>query len=159
MTKDKLMASAKLLTPPPAAAVAEFSEKREALSAMVNRAMNEREDLLKLVGADGVRMSEDNNRNFPLFMESLFLEYHPEVLVDTALWVFRSYRSHGFAPIYWPANLDTWVEILRRELSPQSFTAIFDFYRWLIINIPIFTALTDAEIGSAGQSDGEYSHA
>jgi len=96
---------------------------------MVNRAMNERDDLLKLVGADGVRMSEDNNRNFPLFMESLFQEYHPEVLVVTALWVFRSYRSHGFASIYWPANLDTWMEVLRRELSPQAFAAIFDFYR------------------------------
>lgn len=158
MTKDSLMASAKLLTQPPAAVVAEFSEKREAMAAMVNRAMNERDDLLKLVGADGVRMSEDNNRNFPLFMGSLFLEYHPEVLVDTALWVFRSYRSHGFAPIYWPANLDTWVEVLRRELSPQAFTAIFVFYRWLIINIPIFTKLTDAEVGSAGKTSREHSH-
>ena len=158
MNKDKLMASAKLLQQPPAAVVAEFSKKREALSAMVNRAMNERNDLLKLVGADGVRMSEDNNRNFPLFMESLFLEYHPEILVDTVLWVFRSYRSHGFAPIYWPANLDTWVEVLRRELSPKAFAAIFDFYRWLIVNIPIFTTLTDAEVGSAGKSDGEYAH-
>jgi len=32
-------------------------------------------------------MSEDINRNFPLFMESLFQEHHPEVLVDTVLWV------------------------------------------------------------------------
>ncbi len=159
MTKDSLMASAKLLTQPPAAIAGEFSEKREAMAAMVNRAMNERDDLLKLVGADGVRMSEDNNRNFPLFMESLFLAYNPEVLVDTALWVFRSYRSHGFAPIYWPANLDTWVEVLRRELSPQAFAAIFDFYRWLIINIPIFTTLTDVEVGSAGKPSGEHSHA
>lgn len=159
MTRATLMASAARLAPPPPAVVAEFAEKREAMAAMVNREMNARDDLLKLVGADGVRMSEDNNRNFPLFMESLFLDYHPEVLVDTALWVFRSYRSHGFAPIYWPANLDTWVEVLRRELSPPAFSAIFDFYRWLIINIPIFTTLTDAEVGPAGKSDGEHSHA
>lgn len=69
MKDDKLMASAAQLTQPTAAVVAGFSQKREILSAMVNQAMNERHDLLSLVGADGVRMSEDNNRNFPLFME------------------------------------------------------------------------------------------
>lgn len=155
MTKDNLIASARHLVQPTAAVTAEFSQKREALAAMVNTAMNARDDLEKLVGQDGRRMSEDNNRNFPLFMESLFQEYRPEILVDTALWVFRSYRSHGFAPIYWPANLDTWVETLRRELTPQSFAAIVDFYSWLIINIPVFTKLTDAEIGSAAKTSGE----
>lgn len=158
MNKASLMASAACLTQPPPEVVAEFAEKRQAMAAMVNREMNARNDLLKLVGRDGVRMSEDNNRNFPLFMESLFLEYHPEVLVDTALWVFRSYRSHGFAPIYWPANLDTWVEVLRRELSPSTFSAIIDFYHWLIINIPVFTALTDTEIVHPQGSNGEYCH-
>jgi hypothetical protein len=143
MNKASLMASAACLIQPPPEVVAEFAEKRQAMAAMVNREMNARNDLLKLVGVDGVRMSEDNN---------------PEVLVDTALWVFRSYRSHGFAPIYWPANLDTWVEVLRRELSPQAFAAIFVFYRWLIINIPVFTALTDAEITSSQKSGGEHCH-
>lgn len=105
--------------------------------------MAQRSDLEKLVGPDGRSMSEDNNRNFPLFMESLFQAFEPEVLVDTVLWVFRTYRAHGFRPIYWPANLDTWVETLRQELPADAFAALFPFYRWLITHIPAFTALTD----------------
>jgi hypothetical protein len=42
-------------------------------------------------------------------MVSLFGDYHPEVLVETVLWVFRAYRSHGFKLTYWPAQLDMWV--------------------------------------------------
>lgn len=143
MMRDELIVSAKKLKAPPELALAEFSQKRETLSAKVNAAMSAREDLEKLVGNDGRKMSEDNNRNFPLFMESLFHDYQPEVLVNTVLWVFRTYRSHGFSTIYWPANLDSWMEALKRELNPKTFSAISPFYAWLIVNIPIFTLLTD----------------
>jgi hypothetical protein len=37
------------------------------------------------VGPDGKRMTEDNNRNFSLFMESLMMHYQTEVFVDTVL--------------------------------------------------------------------------
>ena len=143
MTREDLIASAGALSPPPAAAAEEFSHKRDELAARVNQTMAQRRDLEKMVGPDGHAMSEDNNRNFPLFMESLFQVFEPEVLVDTVLWVFRTYRAHGFSPIYWPANLDTWVETLRQELPADVFAAIFPFYRWLITHIPAFTALTD----------------
>jgi len=98
----------------------------------------------RLVGAGGRAMSEDNNRNFSRFMESLFAHYLPEVFADTALWVFRAYRAHGFRPIYWPANLDTWLERLRADLSPGTYAECAPFYEWLVVNIPAFTALTDA---------------
>jgi len=143
MTRENLITTAGRLTAPPAAVATKFSEKRAEVAALVNQAMARRPDLEKLVGPDGKTMSEDNNRNFSLFMESLFQSFQPDVLVDTALWVFRAYRSHGFQPIYWPANLDTWVETLRRELSADAFAEVFPFYRWLIIHIPMFTALTD----------------
>jgi hypothetical protein len=145
MTKNDLLTLATHLQPPSAAAQTEFAQKRQELAAKVNRSMHDRPDLEKLVGVDGRAMSEDNNRNFSLFMESLFQEFRQEVLVDTALWVFRAYRSHGFQVIYWPANLDTWMETLRQELSPPSFTEVAPFYRWLITNIPAFTELTEAQ--------------
>jgi hypothetical protein len=147
MTREDLIASARALSAPSLAATEEFSRQRDALAARVNQAMAQRSDLEKLVGPGGRAMSEDNNRNFPLFMESLFQVFEPEVLVDTVLWVFRTYRAHGFRPIYWPANLDTWVEILRQELPADAFAAVFPFYRWLITRVPAFTALTDEALG------------
>ncbi|MEE4314304.1 MAG: hypothetical protein V2J11_07380 [Desulfofustis sp.] len=145
MNREELIADAAQLRQPSAEAAAAFSDKREVLAAAVNRAMAQRPDLEKLVGPAGRLMSEDNNRNFALFMESLWQGYRPEILVDTVLWVFRTYRSHGFAPIYWPANLDTWREHLRVELSAPVFREIGPFYSWLITHIPFFTALTDID--------------
>jgi hypothetical protein len=149
MTKEELIATANGLTPPDAPWVREFSEKREELAAGVNRAMAARPDLEKLVGPDGKRMTEDNNRNFSLFMESLMMHYKAEVLVDTVLWVFRAYRAHGFTIIYWPANLNTWMETLKKELSPEAFTKIAPFYVWLITHIPAFVQLTDGDVGGS----------
>jgi len=145
MTREELIADAARLKQPSVEAATAFSEKRDLLAAAVNRAMAKRPDLEKLVGPTGRLMSEDNNRNFALFMESLWQGYRPEILVDTALWAFRTYRCHGFAPIYWPANLDTWREHLRAELSVSACTEIDPFYNWLIIHIPFFTALSDLE--------------
>ena len=52
-------------------------------------------------------------------MSSLLATYSPEVLVNTVLWVFRAYRAHGFNLTYWPAQLDTWVVLLEKHLSPS----------------------------------------
>jgi hypothetical protein len=150
MTKEELIASARGLTPPDVPWMREFSEKREEIAAEVNRIMAARPDLGKLVGPDGKRMSEDNNRNFSLFMESLMTHFQAEVLADTVLWVFRAYRAHGFRTIYWPANLNTWMETLKTHLSPEAFKAIAPFYVWLITHIPAFVQLTDA----AGMDEG-----
>ena len=79
-------------------------------------------------------------------MASLFLDYEPEVFVDTVLWVFRAYRSHGFQTTYWAANLNLWVDLLKKDLTPEAFEEIYPFYNWLIVNIPAFVKLTDLDL-------------
>jgi hypothetical protein len=141
--KDKLIRTASVLNTPPAAASEEFSKKHEHLSLIGNQLMAKRPDLDRLVGEGNQQMAEDNNRNFARFMSSLFSEFDPNVLVETVLWVFRAYRSHGFQTAYWAANLDLWMEILRKELSKETFESICPFFNWLIVNIPIFVRLTN----------------
>lgn len=150
MNRDELIATAARLQPVSVACLAEFSAKREALAAAANEEMAQRSDLVKLVGQEGKAMSENNNRNFSLFMESLFSQFQPEVLVDTVLWVFRTYRAHGFSPIYWPANLDCWRRRLQQEVSSACFGEIAPYYDWLITNIPSFTLLSDCQEADPG---------
>ena len=150
--KDTLIKSAGELVAPDKDAAREFSAVHEKLSAQGSARLAQREDLDRLVGKGNRDMAEDNNRNFPKFMESLFSNYSPEVFVDTVLWVFRAYRSHGFHTTYWATNLNLWIDMLKTELTPGAFDQIAPFYNWLIINIPQFTALTDP--GST-PSDGE----
>lgn len=143
---EQILKTASELALPPESALQEFSLKREHLTALANKIMADRSDLEKLVGKGNRQMAEDNNRNFARFMESMFTEYNPVVLVETVLWVFRAYRSHGFQTIYWAANLNVWVDLLKQELSGPAFDALYPFYNWLIINIPIFVKITDKDL-------------
>jgi len=88
-------------------------------------------------------MSADNNGNFSLFMEYLMGHFQAEVRVDTALWFFRAYRAHGFQTVYWPANLNVWMETLKQTIPPEAFRETSPFYAWLISHIPDFVNLTD----------------
>ena len=141
--KENLIDSAKQLVQPTITAAEEFSEKREAIVALCNALFLSRPDLEQLVGLNNLQMAQDNNHNFSRFMAAVFTDYHPDILVQTVLWVFRAYRAHGFKTTYWAANLNIWMETLQSELSPDSFREISPFYNWLIIHIPVFTALTD----------------
>lgn len=148
--REHLLDTAIKLKPPEEGFYREFEGKWEQLAAMGTKALFDREDLDKLIGPGNQQMAADNNRNFPRFMLSLFTNYNPEVFVETVLWVFRAYRSHGFHTTYWAANLNLWVEMLKKELSPGAFGEIYPYYAWLIINIPVFTQLTDADPSSSG---------
>ena len=79
-------------------------------------------------------------------MASVFKNYNPEVLVETVLWVFRAYRSHGFTTNYWATQLNTWISLLKEMLSPESFSEIYPYYEWMQINIPVFTKLSDEKL-------------
>lgn len=144
--KEKLLKTADELRPPDRDSIQAFERQWEKIAATGTRILMERPDLEKLVGKGNEKMAEDNNRNFPRFMLSLFSDYHPAVFVDTVLWVFRAYRSHGFHTTYWAANLNIWVDLLRKELPPDAFEQIYPLYHWLIVHIPVFTALTDPDV-------------
>ena len=141
--RELLQKSAEQLTVPPAAAVEEFGQKQEKLAAKGNELFGSRSDVEKLVGEENLQMAEDNNRNFARFMASLFANYDPNVFVETVLWVYRTYRCHGFHTTYWAANLNLWTDLIKEELSDESYKAIYPFYEWLIVNIPKFTKITD----------------
>ena len=146
MKLSYLIETAQQLRQPSAAAAAEFEASRDSLAEELSRQMAARPDLEKMIGAGNLPMMQDNSRNFCRFMGTMFLAYEPEVLAQTALWVFRAYRAHGFRTTYWPANLDTCVEILRARLAPATFSEIYPFFQWLIVNIPTFVKISDDQL-------------
>lgn len=143
MTKDQLMESAKKLQQPPNKIAEEYAQKRDLLVAVVNRIMSNREDLNELIGKQNHTMMEDNHNNHARFMDSIFHSYDPQTLVETVLWVFRAYRSHGFHQTYWSAQLNAWLQAIHKELSEEAFLQIETFYNWLIVNIPAFIKLSE----------------
>ncbi len=143
MERNDLIKTAEKLQQVSTAIVAEYSSKRETLVNLMNKKMESRADLLDMVGAGNVEMMKDNHANHARFLESIFIQHSPEILVDTVLWVFRAYRSRNFSSTYWAAQLNLWIEIYKRELSPECFMEIYPYYNWMQINIPTFNQLAE----------------
>lgn len=124
----------------------EYVSKTDRLVCLMNAKMESRPDLFEMVGENNVEMMKDNHANHARFMGSIFIQHSPEILVDTVLWVFRAYRSRNFSSTYWAAQLNTWIEILKNELTPECFQEIYPYYNWMQINIPAFNMLAENEL-------------
>ncbi|MEZ4600897.1 MAG: hypothetical protein R2940_14005 [Syntrophotaleaceae bacterium] len=147
LKKGELIRSAGKLQQPSLEAAKEYEAVREEMAARINAILSRRKDLDALIGPGNLEMMQDNHRNHARFFSSLFTSYSPEVLVETVLWVFRAYRSHGFHEDYWMVQLDSWMEVLESSLSEAAFLEIAPFYRWLIFNHIWFVVLSEADPG------------
>ena len=148
MTKDDLLSTAQKLQQVGNNEATEFSNKRDMLVQLMNTKMAKRSDVKDLVGENNLDMMKDNHANHARFMDSIFHEFNAEVLTDTVLWVFRAYRSRNFKSTYWAAQLNTWIELYKENLSEECFKAIYPYYNWMQINIPSFNELAQKDIDS-----------
>ena len=145
-TRADLVRTASQIPPFSPETAKEFETKREAIVSEMNTLMLARADLDTLVGANNREMMQDNHANKSRFIHAMLGHFDPEELVDTVLWVFRAYRSHGFTDAYWPAALNTWLAVMGRELSPEAYANILPLYDWMIVNIPHFVGIADNDM-------------
>jgi len=150
MTKVELIQTAQLLKQVEAAVATEYADKAENLTSLMNEIMLNRTDIKELVGEINLGMMKDNHANHARFIASILRNHNPEVLVDTVLWVFRAYRSRGFASSYWAAQLNAWIEILKEKLSTEAYQQVLPLYEWMQINIPTFVKLSDEKLELPG---------
>lgn len=146
MKKEDLLKSAAKLKQPSTKATTEFAARADVMTTILNERFSKRDDITQLIGEGNIEMMYDNHRNHMRFMISLFNGYNPDIFTETVLWVFRAYRSHGFNLTYWPAQLDNWVDIFKKELSPECLKQIYPFYDWMIVNNPQFAIISDQAI-------------
>lgn len=152
MDKNYLLETAQQLKQVSAKSSDEYNQKTGQLIDKINTLMLERQDIESLVGKSNLNMMKDNHANHVRFIASILKNHNPDVLVDTVLWVFRAYRSHNFKTNYWAAQLNTWLIILKENLSAESFTEIYPYYEWMQINIPIFVKVSDEKLEAPNSS-------
>ena len=150
MTKTELLQTAQQLRQVDARVASEYEQKSGQLNAKINQLMLERADIKELVGEINISMMKDNHANHVRFIVSILRNHNPEILVDTVLWVFRAYRSRGFSSNYWAAQLNTWIEIIKEELSTETYHQVFPLYEWMQLNIPTFVKLSDEKLELPG---------
>lgn len=149
MDKHQLIETAKQLQQVSNEAYAEYIHNSDLLIGKITNLMQERLDLEALIGINNSDMLKDNHANHVRFMSSIFKNYNAEVFLDTILWVFRAYRSHGFKTNFWAAYLNNWIVVLKQILSHDSNKQIIKYYEWMQINIPIFVKLTDKDFDAS----------
>ena len=146
MERKQLFESAEQLKQVSENTFSEYQGKVELLIIRINGLMLERPDLENLIGKNNTNMMKDNHANHARFIASILKNYNSDILVDSILWVFRAYRSHGFNSNYWSAQLNAWIITLKEVLSPESYIEIYPYYEWMQINIPIFVKVSDEKL-------------
>lgn len=146
MEKQQLIDSARSLGPFSSEVAEEYNSKAGKMIADLNAMMLQRSDIDRLVGANNLEMMKDNHANHARFIASILTHFNAEVLVDTIIWVFRAYVSHGFASAYWAAQLNAWMQIAEKELSEETFSEVLPLYRWMQTNIPAFDQLARTQL-------------
>lgn len=149
MDKKQLLETANQLKKVSEKTATEYNQKAEQITSKMNVLMQERKDLENLIGENNFEMMKDNNANHVRFIASILKNYNPTVLTDTILWVFRAYRSHGFMTNYWAAQLNSWIALLKKTLTPESYDEIYPYYEWILLNIPSFVTLSDEKLDAS----------
>ena len=149
MERKQLFESAEQLKQVNLNTISEYQRKLDVLINNINNIMLERTDLENLIGKNNTDMMKDNHANHARFIASILKNHNSDILVDSILWVFRAYRSHGFNSNYWSAQLNAWIITLEETLSPESYIEIYPYYEWMQINIPIFVLLSDKKLDAA----------
>lgn len=148
MDKQTLLTTANKLRPISSSSAEEYTQKMEQLIAQMNTLMLEKANIQSLIGENNMSMMKDNNANHVRFMASIFTNYKPEVFVETVLWVFRAYPSHGFTSNYFATQLNAWIDLTKKVLTPECYIEIYSYYEWMQINIPIFVKVSDETLNT-----------
>ena len=146
MNKEQLLATAEEIPKVSPEVLGEYAEMREQMVGMINELMLERSDIMSLVGENNLDVMKDNHANHARFVAAILQQPDAQTLVETCLWVFRAYRSRGFHSTYWSAQLNTWVDVLKKTLTPSAAAAVYPLYHWFIVHIPDFTILSDVRM-------------
>jgi hypothetical protein len=146
MNRNELVESAKTLIPFKQETAVEYGDKLQKMVAIINEKMESRPDIYDLIGTNNLNMMKDNHSNHARFILSIMQNFNADVLVETILWVFRAYRSRSFHTSYWAAQLNTWIDIFKTELSPETYHEVLKLYTWMQVNIPSFVICSDEKL-------------
>jgi hypothetical protein len=147
MDEDYLLETAEKLKQVSDKTSDEYLSKSDLMTTKMNTMMSERAGIESIIGENNLSMMKDNHANHVRFIASILKNHNSIVLVETVLWVFRAYRSHGFTTNYWSAQLNSWIVILIDNLSPETFEEVYPYYEWMQVNIPTFETVADQKMG------------
>ena len=127
----------------PEQAVKEYTRRHEQLIDQVNQIMSSREDILRLIGENDLRMMFDNHRNHAAFMGFVFKFGDYEALARSLPWVYRSYSGQGFNLEYFQHELRAWIKAISKHITYN--LEIITIYEWLLNQHDLLSRISKQE--------------
>lgn len=147
MTKEDLIKSAEVFAGFGAEAVREYSEKTDYLVLVVQNRISGINNIQTITNSNA-GMLASNTANHARFISAILHDFNAEIFVDTVIWVFRTYISHGFKLEFWHVFLNLWIEVLSEVLAFESRKEIIPLYKWMIAHIDDFAELARETVTS-----------
>ena len=134
-----------------------YRQASDLMTRLVNEKLTRRTDLATLIGTTDPTVMLQNHEHHVAFMANVFLLNRYPLLARTMIWVYRTYLAHGFSLLYWPAQLEAWVEAVETYLPENEQGQITQVYQWMMeSHEKIITILEQGadDIPSAGPQEG-----
>ncbi len=140
---EELIKSAAKLEKVDSKSLQEYSEKQELIIAKTNELILNNKNIQSLIGEKNESKMVINHTNHVRFMESILRNFNPEIFVNTILWVYKTYRKHGFHEKYWVIAFEKYEKALEELLDKDSYQEVSNYYQWLKRNHKDFVKLTE----------------
>lgn len=118
-------------------------EHTQLFSNELNRIMSLREDLLELIGPGNKELMETNHDNHFKYLASLSSLYDPTSLVETVIWVIRTYVNHGFSQKYWAVMVPEAKHVVKDNLSSEEYEEVSAIYDFISNNFELFVEVAE----------------
>jgi len=119
-------------------AAEEYNKKMNTLIKEVNENLSQRDDLMQLIGNNPIKKMKDNHENHAGFMYNSFKVKSEELFINTIIWVYRTYKNHGFSYQYFPVELKAWKSAVNNNLSSENSELIINIYNLMLDNHKLF---------------------
>ncbi len=122
------------LPPIPAGACLAYHQALGTLTDEVNRELESRPDLARLIGVNNQALMRDNHGNHAVFMDNVFFLSNYTLLARIVPWVYRVYTARGFSLEYFPAELQAWAKAVQARIPHPLSETILQVYAWMLRN-------------------------
>jgi len=119
-------------------AAEEYNKKMNTLIKEVNENLSQRDDLMQLIGNNSIKKMKDNHENHAGFMYNSFKVKSEKLFINTIIWVYRTYKNHGFSYQYFPVELKAWKSAVNNNLSSENSELIINIYNLMLDNHKLF---------------------
>ena len=143
LLKIQLVESASILPVPPQRTGDLVTKSAEQLGDRLSGVMKGKSNIAHLVGKDNLELMEKNHVNHYLYIGSLSSVFAATSLVETVIWVLRTYQKHGFSPDYWYVMLPEAKNILLQYFPDQEIEGVLCIYDWMYNNIDVLLKVSN----------------